>query len=330
MLWSLLILSLPSRNTTARMRAWRALKAAGAAVLRDGVYLLPASATARILLDGVAADVRAHGGTAHCLDTEAEGADYAALFDRSAELDGLLAEIAALQAGTLTGDDRMSSDVAAARREGRKLRKAFEALVESDFFPGQAQRRAAAALDTLEVELARRAGPDEPQPAAPAAIARLDRADYQGRTWATRARPWVDRLACGWLIRRFIDPQAHFLWLAPAATADPCQVTDYAAACPPGALGYDYDGAAFSHVGQRVSFETLLASFDLETAALKRLGLVVRALDAGGPQPAEAAGVERVLAGMRRALGDDDQLLQIAAGVFEGLWIAFENEEAPP
>jgi hypothetical protein len=141
-------------------------------------------------------------------------------------------------------------------------------------------------------------------------------AHYQGRVWATRRRPWVDRLASAWLIRRFIDPQARFVWLKSPVD------------CPKRALGFDFDGAAFTHVGARVTFETLLASFGLETPALLRLGVLVHGLDAGGVMPPEAAGVERVLAGMRDVIADDDQLLGAAAGVFEGLWVTFEKELA--
>lgn len=128
----------------------------------------------------------------------------------------------------------------------------------------------------------------------------------------------MDRLASAWLIRRFIDPEARFLWLKSAAD------------CPKKALGFDFDGASFSHVGARVTFETLLASFDLETPALLRLGLLVHGLDVGGVLPPEAAGVERVLAGMRAAIADDDQLHLASAGVFEGLLTAFQTAEDAP
>ena len=92
-------------------------------------------------------------------------------------------------------------------------------------------------------------------------------------------------------------------------------------------MGYDFDGARFTHVGGRVSFEALMASFGLDAdAALARLGLLVHGLDAGGVQLPESPGVERVLAGMRGAIADDDQLLAVANGVFEGLYLAFRNE----
>ncbi|HEX5676161.1 MAG TPA: Chromate resistance protein ChrB, partial [Azonexus sp.] len=79
----MLILTLPTENATARMRAWRALKASGAAVLRDGVYVMPLSDQHRDTLATIAEDVSASGGTTHLL--EAGGEDYTALFDRTAD-----------------------------------------------------------------------------------------------------------------------------------------------------------------------------------------------------------------------------------------------------
>jgi len=124
----------------------------------------------------------------------------------------------------------------------------------------------------------------------------------------------VDRLACAWLIRRFIDPQAQFLWLADPAGATPA---------PRGALGFDYDGARFTHVGARVSFEVLMASFGLAgDAQLQRVAATVRYLDAGGIPTAEAAGLESVLAGQRELFADDDVLAATAGSIFDALYVA--------
>lgn len=310
MLWSLLILSLPTTNTAARMKAWRALKAAGAAVLRDGVYALPDGPAAAAVFDPVATEVQAAGGEARLLQGARCEEDLAPLFDRSAAYADWLAELNEVRAALAAGR------VAELPRSLRRLRRGLEQCVATDFFPGEPQRQALQALQSLEEALAQQQSPGEPRP-RDAAVPRQNRRRFQGRTWVTRERPWVDRLACAWLIRRFIDPAARLLWLE-----DPAQA-------PRSAVGYDFDGATFSHVGARVSFETLLAAFELETPALLRLGQVVHALDAGGAQPPEAAGVERVLAGMRQALADDDALALAAAGVFEGLHQAFEREAQP-
>lgn len=302
-----LILSLPTENATVRQRAWRALKASGAAVLRDGVYLMPAREDCRATLEGLATVVRDGGGMAHVLRVEEpEGANFAALFDRSQDYAALLAEAGQAREALAAGN------VQDALRQARKLRKAFASLVEIDFFHGEAQRQTDGILHDLELNCARILSPDEPRAMA-AEIARLAAADYQGRRWATRRRPWVDRLASAWLIRRFIDPQASILWLASPAD------------CPPAALGFDFDGATFSHVGNRVTFEVLATSFGLEQPSLARLGRLVHYLDVGGVQPPEASGIESVLAGLRATLDDDDSLLIAASAVFDGLLASFDQ-----
>jgi hypothetical protein len=303
--WCLLVLSLPTGNTTARMRAWRALKACGAAVLRDGVYALPDQPRHREQLREIAADVCANEGMANVLSGASSDEATEPLFDRSAEFAALVAQVRAL---VVEG-----ASAAEALRGARRLRKGLDQLCAIDFFPGEAQRQAVEAVAELEQRVARLDSPGEPR-ALPAGVPVVDRAAYRGRVWATRRRPWVDRLASAWLIRRFIDMQARFVWLTDPATL------------PKRAVGFDFDGAHFSHVGARVTFETLLAAFGLETPALLRLGTLVHGLDAGGVMPPEAAGVERVLAGMRDAITDDDALMLAAAGVFEGLHQAFDKE----
>ena len=275
---------------------------------RDGVYLLPDQERHRLTLTEAADEVRRSGGQAQLLHGAACDEALESLFDRSADYAAWLEQV--IEARRLLGQ----GDAAGAQRSARRLRKAFDGMLAIDFFPGEAQAQAQEAIDGLEAAIARLT-PGEPR-AVVAAVTRRDPARYQRRVWATRQRPWVDRLACAWLIRRFIDPSARFVWIASPADL------------PKRAVGFDFDGAEFSHVGARVTFETLLAAFDLETAALLRLGAIVHALDAGGAQPPEAAGVERVLAGMREAIADDDALMLAAGGVFEGLHVALGQEAA--
>lgn len=305
--WFTLILSLPTENATARQRAWRALKASGAAVLRDGVYLMPERENCRATLDSLASDVRDGGGVAHVLRVEEpQGAQLVSLFDRSNDFAALLAEVNQIQ-------QMLSADsVQDVLRQARKLRKSFANLAEIDFFPGEAQKHVDSALCELELACARTLSPDEPH-AGEGAISRRVASDYRGRLWATRQRPRVDRLASAWLIHRFIDSHAKILWLASPGD------------CPSDALGFDFDGATFSHIGHRVTFEVLAASFGLEQPAIARLAVLVHYLDVGGVQPPEAAGVESVLAGMRESIANDDQLLNAASSVFDGLLASFNK-----
>lgn len=291
------------------MRAWRALKASGAAVLRDGVYLMPEREPCRNTLEAIAADVLSVGGTAFVLRVEeSEGASFVGLFDRSEDYVALLADVVKVRAA-LTADT-----VPDALKQTRKLRKTFANLGGIDFFPGEAQRQADAALQELELAVARVLAPDEPHPVN-ATISRLSVSQYQGRTWATRRRLWVDRVASAWLIRRFIDREARLLWL------------DSPADCPADALGFDFDGAAFTHIGDRVTFEVLLASFGLDQdRGLQRLGAMVHALDVGGSFVPEASGFEAMMAGARQRAVDDDQLLAEIGMVLDSLYTHFSND----
>jgi hypothetical protein len=305
--WRLLITSLPTENATARMRIWRSLKSSGAAVLRDGVYLMPDRADCLETLDNLAVEVKTSGGTAFVLQTnEPDSENFVALFDRRDEYAALLADITKLSAALAA--EYVQDQI----KQARKLRKAFASVSAIDFFPGEAQQQTESALRQLELACARILSPDEPHPVE-GFITALSLDEFQGKTWATRQRPWVDRLACAWLIRRYIDPQAHLLWLPSPAE------------CPDHAIGFDFDGARFSHMDGRVTFEVLLASFGLETPALNRLGGLIHFLDVGGVQPPEAIGIESVLAGLRDAIQDDDPLLAAASAVFDSLLVTFEK-----
>lgn len=314
--WAVLVLTFPTENATARMRAWRALKAKGCAVLRDGIYLLPHTAEREDMLRELARSIDEAGGTAHLLraqslDTSQE-ADFRALFDRN---DDYAAFVASLGAARKTLGGLQPAEVT---RLLRRLRKDYDAIRTIDYFRGAASTDAEVAWEDFLALADTVLSPGEPQ-AAELVIRPLRRDDYQAQTWATRQRLWVDRVASAWLIRRFIDPQARFLWLV---SPD---------ACPPDALGFDFDGAAFTHVGERVTFEVLLASFGLdEDAALLRLGEMVRALDVGGALVPEAIGFEAVLAGARQRAPDDDQLLGEMSRVLDSIYAYFVSSAKNP
>ncbi len=301
-----LFMTLPARQSTTRMRTWRALRTLGCATLRDGVHVLPDSARHAEALTAIALEVTQAGGTAEVFELagrdEAQQAGLCAAFDRSADYEALRAEVRELR-GRVDG-----RSAASLQQQAQSLRRRFEQIATIDFFLAAAREDTARALDEVDELLRQHLVPDEPL-AVDAAVPQRNPAEHRGRLWATRARPWVDRLASAWLIRRFIDPQARFLWLARPAD------------CPADALGFDFDGATFSHVGERVTFETLLASFRLEhDAALADLARIVHYLDVGGAPVPEAAGVESLLAGMRASLTDDDALLAAASDAFDFLY----------
>ena len=304
-MWSTLIMTLPTQPNAVRLRIWRNLKALGCAALRDGAYLLPEEHAG--LLAPIATEVREHGGTAMLLTLtapdSAQRQEIEALFDRT-EVFMLWRDTAtALQAelAQLTETE--------ARRRLRGIADALQALHRIDYSPGAAAAQADSDMASLRQALDACFSRGEPAALPAHGIKRLDTAQFQNQRWATRARPWVDRLACAWLIRRFVDPGARFVWLADPASP------------PADVLGFDFDGARFTHVGALVTFEVLVASFGLEAdSRLQRLARAVHYLDTGGMPVPEAAGLEAVLAGLREVHADDDALAQAAAQVFDALY----------
>jgi hypothetical protein len=306
MKYLILILTLATENATLRMRAWRAVKAAGAAALRDGVYVLPDRDDCRGTLQSVAEDVQSGNGTAFLVPVDVSDDPFLGMFDRGEDYAVLIRDVAAAV-------ESLTLDTAGeVLKAARKLRKTFTSTAAIDYFPGQSREQASVALQVLERKLAQVLSPDEPH-FVEHPLDRLAIADYQGLIWATRRRPSVDRLASAWLIRRFIDRNAKILWL------------DTPGDCPNDVVGFDFDGANFTHVGDRVTFEILAESFGLTDDAMKRLGAIIHFLDVGGLQPPEAAGLEGVLKGMRDSILDDDQLLAAASLVFDGLFSAFKG-----
>lgn len=310
--WLLLIASLPTAGATARMRLWRAIKALGCVSLRDGAYLLVDREEHAEALTELAKQTNSEGGQAWVVNVQPRVASdneaFEALFDRSAEYAEIVSSL------TQARKTLPSQTPAEITKTLKRLRKERDAILRIDFFPNQASLDAEAAWADFEDAANGLLSPGEPQPQE-RAIPRLDRADYQGRTWATRRNLWVDRVASAWLIRRFIDSDAKFLWL------------DSPAQCPSTALGFDFDDAAFTHVDDKVTFEVLLASFNIEmTPGMEKLAALVHALDVGGVIPPEAAGFEAILTGARARLNNDDALLAEIGTVLDSLYTHFNKE----
>lgn len=308
--WLILTATLPTHPSGLRVRVWRSLKATGAGTLREGVYVLPEHAASAGMLWELERTIGEAGADAHLLVVQArddaQERSFRALFDRSEAYAGFLQSLKEAR-----GRIRKSAE-AELHKALRTLDAQLQGLRSTDFFPGKASEKAAAGLAALRREVELHLSPDEPA-ATRAAIPARAVADYQGRTWATRRRPWVDRLATAWLVQRFIDRQPVFKWLA-----DPKR-------CPKAALGYDFDGAAFTHVGDRVTFEVVAESFGLlADPALRRLAGLVHCIDVGGIAVDEAPGFEMLVRGLQARHADDDALLAAALPLFDACYAALQ------
>ena len=308
--WLILTATLPTNPSGLRVRVWRALKATGAGTLREGVYVLPASAPSAPALRELAKTITDAAAEAHLLELQARDADqeqtFRALFDRADLYAELLQQVKDIRKGM----GRASA--AELHKARRALEQALQQVQTSDFFPGAHSERTNDAVAMLRREIDLHLSPDEPSSTRAAVPARAIE-DYQGRTWATRKRPWVDRLATAWLVQRFIDKSPTFVWLATTNK------------CPKTALGYDFDGAVFTHVADLVTFEVVANSFALDTdPVIARIARLVHTIDVGGIALDEAPGFEMLVRGLQAQYHDDDELLQATCTLFDTLYAAIK------
>jgi hypothetical protein len=309
--WLLTIAQLPTDDPASRMRVLRTLESLGSAVMRDGVYMLPDTDANRQSLEALTEYIVRIGGSAHVLlvaaVSEAQRHVFRLLFDRSARYEALIKTVESLRVGF------GHSDPSAISRVVHKQRREFEAIAALDFFPTAARKRAQEALAAADAEVKKLMFPAQSQaPLAPGEA-------LLGRTWVTRKPLWADRLACCWLIRRFVDPEATLTWL------------EKSQGLPADAIGFGFEGAHFANSETRVTYEEMLAKLDLaKNSALGKIGSIVHYLEVKGTPVAEAAGVQTLLQGAQRRSTNEAELIAEAEKTFDLLYEAYYQAPKGP
>lgn len=308
--WFVLAAQLPD-DPAARMRILRMLDAMGCAILRDGVFILPADAASPSPshpgLDRLGQHISAGGGSYHVLrviSDAAQTAQFARLFDRSARYIDLIKTVDGIRSGFGVADPTSMARIL------MKLKRDFEVITSLDFFPSESRERAARVLASADAEIRRILFPQERELTSTGQIRAQQK--FFRRVWVTRKPLWVDRLASAWLIRRFIDAEGKVMWIERNATP---QET---------AVSFGFEGALFCNTATQVTYEVLLVSFGLnQDIALKRIAGIVHALDLGGDPVPEAAGVESLLQGAQRRAPDEAALLPETEKTFDLLYDAY-------
>ena len=302
--WLALIASLPTEDPAARMRVLRTLESLGAAVIREGAYLLPDSAATRQGLERLAEYIAKGAGSAHVLHvtpgSDAQQKLFRGLFDRSARYAELIKVVESMKVGFGIADP------SAIARVLHKQRREFEEISALDFFPNEVRQRAQEALSSADAQVHKMMFPTHTQTGAKSGE------HFLRRVWATRKPPWADRLSCAWLIRRFLDPEGSVMWL------------DKAQPCPDAAVGFAFDGARFGNSETRVTFEEMLQQFGLaNNGALAKIGSIVHFLEVRDKPVPEAAGVQTLLQGASRRSTSEHELLAEAEKTFDLLYEAY-------
>lgn len=315
--WLLLIHQLPPTPAYLRVKIWRRLQAIGAVAIKPAVYALPRTEPCQEDFHWLLREIIEGGGEgliceAGLIDGMTD-AEVRALFDaaRDAEYEGLAKEVRALS-------DSLPDDPTAWRdRRGEiqgqvtRLRKRLAQIVAIDFFSASGREAVAGLLGGIEERLRHASGEGSPAN-RPESIVDTP----TGRTWVTRRGVHVDRIACAWLIRRFLDPAAQFKFVA-GRTYHP----------EPGELRFDMVEAEYTHEGDKCSFEVLLERAALRDPALQAIAEIVHDIDLKESKfgREEVTGIKHLIAGLTMAHASDETRLARGAALLDDLYAYFQR-----
>ncbi|MEO5818914.1 MAG: chromate resistance protein ChrB domain-containing protein [Vicinamibacteraceae bacterium] len=307
---------LPTSPSNLRVKTWRRMQQLGAIALKQAVYVLPDSPSAREDFEWLKTEVEGAGGEASVFAAASvdawsdDGLTEEFRRDRQAAYTALAEELEAHIRRRVRPRRRQQTSTPPARALAA-VRERLAALERIDFFGSAGRDRVVALLTRLE---------ERPVTSATApGAAPKDRRQYQGRLWVTRPRPGVDRMSSAWLIRRFIDPDARFGFVADNDAA------------PRDAVPFDMFGVEFTHRDDRCTFETLCLDFALDAQALRHVAAIVHDLDLKDARfnAPEAPAVGLLIDGLQLAHADDADLLSHGIVLFEALYRATERAVRP-
>ncbi len=298
--WLLLVFSLPTRRASQRVEIWRKLQRLGSVSLGNSGYLLPNNSSNRERFEWLATTIRGYHGDASVVQVQSidnfSGSQIVERFvkARSQDYQELLRELR--QFGSVSRANRSSS------RLGR-VRQRFQEVMAIDFFHNPLRERVQELLDRMQND-----GQSSPASQVTGTVAAKN---YRARVWITRPRPGVDRVSSAWLIRRFIDPKARFLF----ATKNQL---------PRNAVPYDMYQGGFGHRGDDCTFETLQKVFRIRDRKVRVMAQIVHDADLDDQKfgRAEGLGVDEVLKGWGRMGLPDREILERGIQLAQGLYFS--------
>lgn len=315
--WLLLAHQLPPKPAYFRVKVWRRLQGLGAVAIKASLYALPSNAETREDFRWLLREIQEGGGEAAVFEARAvdglSDQEIRALFDkaRDADYDALAAEVRLIADGMDADPEEERGRLPEVRTQVARLRRRLAEVAAIDFFGAHRRGAVEGLLSGIERRLAETADDDSRESAMP-----IQPETPHGRTWVTRRGVHVDRIASAWLIRRFIDPDARFKFVADAGYAP-----------EPGEIRFDMFEAEYTHEGDHCTFEVLLAKLCPPAPALTAIAEIVHDIDLkdGKFGREEAAGVRTLVAGIAAATDDDSRRLERGASVFDDLYEFFRK-----
>jgi hypothetical protein len=305
--WYVLVHQLPQEPLYLRAKIRNCLGRVGAVALKRSVYVLPRREDLLEALRRIAGDIMKGGGAADIFEGNTVGSrtneDLECLFrqERSEEYGALARQVRGWSV------ERRTAPLGVVRLRLARARKSLEAIERRDYFECTQRQDVQTALTELGAALSR-----PPDPAPPRRHAHL-----VGRTWVTRRGIQVDRIACAWFIRRFLDPKARLRFIEAGG--------DVVAA---GEIRFDMAGGDFTHEDDRCSFETLIHRTRVEDRALALVAEIVHEIDIkdGKYQRPETGGVRHLVQGLILAHPEDPPRLERGFALFDDLYDSFRRQ----
>ncbi len=316
--WLLLIHQLPAKPAYLRVKVWRRLQAIGAVAVKNAVHALPASEQSQEDFEWLRKEISESGGEAIICEARLvdglSDADVRALFN--AERDSEYTEIAD-EARTLSAKlkgNESSDSRAELKAQFVRLKKRHAQTVAVDFFDANSRISAEGLIGALEKTLSEDVEQQMKEPAS-----KSENLNLKGRVWVTRIGVHVDRIACAWLVRRFVDDRAAFKFVPPRAYTPEANE-----------LRFDMFDAEFTHEGDRCSFEVLLTRAGLDDPALTAIAEIVHDIDLKDEKFGrdEAPGVRTLINGICADTRDDEERLRRGAAIFDDLYAVFRRKRA--
>jgi hypothetical protein len=314
--WLLFFYSIPSKPVNARMKIWRRLAKAGAVQFKGAVYILPYNEENLELCQWLVSEVTEMKGEGAFVKAERvetmKDSEIIELFNTQREkdygkitygLDEFERKISSIRKGGGMHDSKKFME-----KFNRHLRD-FEDITKIDFFTSKTGTALKKKIRTLQGQAKGLLKPDI-KPIL--TIIPRNIRDYQNKIWATREKPFVDRMASAWLIKKFIDKKAAFTFIDEKDIETPDKNT----------IAFDVRGGEFTHAGDLCTFEVLMKTFGLKDKTLKKISEIVHELDIKDEKykTPEAKGTEDILRGIRTTAKTDTEILEKGMNVFEMLY----------
>lgn len=314
--WLLFFYSVPSKPVSSRMKVWRRLAKAGAIQFKGAVYILPYSEEHYEFFQWLVSEVTSMKGDAAFVRVEnietMKESEIIGLFNQQREKDYSVVikkveeierKVNSFRKGSPQNNKKLTDQML-------RLDKEFQGIRAVDFFSSKTGEAIKRHIKTLQSEIRGMTEPGIKEQKITLVSKQIE--NYQSMNWVTRKKPFIDRMASAWLIKKFIDKKAVFNFMNERDMESLAE----------GTAAFDVRGGEFTHFGDMCTFETLVKSFGIKDKAVKKIAEIIHELDVKDEKfkPDEARGIEGLLSGIRKTAKTDAEALGKGMEIFEMLY----------